>query len=67
MVMSMCVKNEIWLKQVLRDMSMNKYLEVNSHCVSIQENEAHQAASLIQLRKDNQVVLILVKNTHVHE
>ncbi len=41
MVMSMCVKTEIWLEQMLRDMSMSKYLKVNLHCVSIQENEAH--------------------------
>ena len=41
MTMSMCTKTEIWLEQMLRDMSMSKYLEVNSHCVNIQENEAH--------------------------
>ncbi len=67
MVMSMCVKTEIWLEQMLRDMSMSKYLKVNLHCVSIQENEAHWASSFIQLREDNQVVLILIKNTHIHE
>lgn len=39
----------------------------NLHHVSIQENEAHQTASPIQLREDNQAVLTLVKDTHVHE
>jgi len=34
-VMSMCTKTEIWLEQMLRDMNMNKYLEVNSHCMNI--------------------------------
>ncbi len=67
MVMSMCTKTEIWLEQMLRDMNIGKYLEVNLHCISIQENEAHWAFSLIQLRKDNQAVLILIKNAHVHE
>ncbi len=34
-VMSMCAKTEIWLEQILRDISIDKYLEVNSYCVSI--------------------------------
>ncbi len=41
MIMSMCVKTEIWLEQMLRDMNISKYLEVNSHCMNIQENKAH--------------------------
>jgi len=41
MIMSMCMKTEIWLEQMLRDISISKYLEVNSHCINIQENEAH--------------------------
>ncbi len=41
MTMSMCAKTEIWLEQMLRDININKYLKVNLHCVSIQENEAH--------------------------
>jgi len=40
-VMSMCTKTEIWLEQMLKDMNIDKYLEVNLHCVSIQENKAH--------------------------
>ena len=46
---------------------MNKYFEINLHHVSIQKNKAHQAASFIQLKEDNQAVLILIKNAHVHE
>ncbi len=34
-VMSMCAKTEIWLEQMLRDININKYLEVNSHCMNI--------------------------------
>jgi len=41
MAMSMCMKTEIWLEQMLRDINIDKYLEVNSHCISIQENKAH--------------------------
>ncbi len=41
MAMSMCMKTEIWLEQMLRDINIDKYLEVNSHCMSIQENKAH--------------------------
>ncbi len=48
-------------------MSMSKYFEINLHYVSIQKNEAHQAASLIQLKENNQAVLILIKNTYVHK
>ena len=67
MAMSMCAKTGIWLGQVLRDMGMGKYLGANSHCVSIQEDEAHRASSPIQLRGDNQAALTLVKDAHVHE
>ena len=46
---------------------MNKYFEINLYHVSIQKNEAHQIASLIQLKENNQSVLILIKNTYVHK
>jgi len=52
---------------MLKDMNISKYLKVNLHCVSIQENEAHQTSSFIQLREDNQAILTLIKNAHVHE
>ncbi len=51
---------------MLRDMSMNKYFKINLHHVSIQKNETHQTTSLIQLKENNQTVLILIKNTYVH-
>ncbi len=34
-IMSMCIKTEIWLKQILRDISIDKYLEVNLYCINI--------------------------------
>jgi len=52
---------------MLRDIDISKYFEVNLHCMSIQENKAHQTSSFIQLREDNQVILTLIKNIHVHE
>jgi len=39
--MSMCIKTEIWLKQMLRDINISKYLEVNLYCMSIQKNKAY--------------------------
>ena len=48
-------------------MGLDKYLDSNSYCVSIQENETHREISSLQLRGDNQAVLTLVKNVHVHE
>ena len=67
MAMSMCTKTEVWLTQILRNMGLGKYLDSNSYCVSIQENETHRETSPLQLRSDNQAVLTLVKDVHVHE
>ena len=35
--------------------------------MSIQKNETHWQSSLLQLKKNNQITLTLVKNAHVHE
>ena len=67
MAMSMCTKTEVWLTQILRDMGLDKYLDSNSYCISIQENETHREISPLQLRGDNQAVLTLIKDAHVHE
>ena len=48
-------------------MKLDKYLDSNSYCVSIQEDETHKKISSLQLRDDNQTVLTLIKNVHVHE
>ena len=34
-IMSMCAKIEIWLEQILRNININKYFEVNSHYINI--------------------------------
>ena len=67
MTMFMCTKTEVWLTQILRNMGLGKYLDSNSYCVSIQENETHKKILSLQLRGDNQAVLTLIKNVHVHE
>ena len=67
MTMSMCTKTEVWLTQILRNMRLDKYLDSNSYCASIQENETHKQSSSLQLKRDNQAVLTLIKNVHVHE
>jgi len=67
MIMSMFTKIEIWLVQMLRNINMSKYFEINLHHVSIQKNEAHQVILFIQLKENNQVVLILIKNVYVHK
>ena len=48
-------------------MGLDKYLGSNSYCISIQENETHRETSSLQLRGDNQAVLTLIKDVHVHE
>ena len=45
MTMFMCTKTEVWLTQILRNMKLDKYLDSNSYCVSIQENETHREIS----------------------
>ena len=67
MIMFMCTKTEVWLIQILRNMRLDKYLDSNSYCVSIQENETHKKILSLQLRNDNQTVLTLIKNVYVHE
>ena len=66
-IMFMCTKTEVWLTQILRNIELDKYLDSNSYCVSIQENEIHKKISLLQLRNDNQTVLTLIKNVHVYK
>ena len=48
-------------------MRLDKYLKANSHHVSIQKNETHRENTSLQLKKNNQTVLTLIKNTYVHE
>ncbi len=37
----MCIKTEIWLEQMLRDINIDKYFKVNLYYINIYKNEAH--------------------------
>ena len=67
MVMFMYAKTEVWLTQIFRNMKLDKYLDSNLYCVSIQENKTHKKILSLQLRDDNQTVLTLIKNAYVYE
>jgi len=67
MTMSICAKTEVWLTQILRDIELGKYLKVNLHHVSIQKNETYRENTSLQLKRNNQTVLTLVKNAYVHK
>ena len=67
MIMFIYTKTEVWLTQILKDIKLDKYLDSNLYCVSIQENETHKKILSLQLRDDNQTVLTLIKNVYVHK
>ncbi len=48
-------------------MRLDKYLEVNLHCVNIQKNETHKKNTFLQLKKNNQTALTLIKNAYMHK
>ncbi len=52
---------------MLRNIKLDKYLEVNLHCVSIQKNKIHKENVFLQLKKDNQAALTLIKNIYVYK
>jgi len=67
MTLSICVKKNLWINQVLKNMNLTKYLSINHSHVDILEKITHQSVSLTQLKKDNQASLMLIKNAHIHE
>jgi len=48
-------------------MRLDKYLEVNLHYISIQKNEIHKENIFLQLKRNNQAVLTLIKNVYVYK
>ena len=42
MALSSCAKEGLWIKQLLKDISFNKYLGGNPNCVDIVESIRHQ-------------------------
>ncbi len=67
MTLSICVKKDLWINQVLKNMNLTKYLSISHSCVDILEKITHQSVSFTQLKKDNQASLMLIKNAHIHE
>jgi len=67
MALLSCAKEGLWISQLIRDISITKYLGGGIGKVNISENEAHMDALLIQMKGDNQASLTLVKDAHIHE
>ena len=67
MILSTYAKKELWATQLLKDMSFEKYFEIELNQVFIIEKVKHETHSSIQLLDDNQATNFLVKDTHIHE
>ncbi len=67
MTLSICIKKSLWISQVLKNMNLTKYLSISHSHVNILEKITHQFVSLTQLKEDNQAILMLIKNAHIHE
>lgn len=67
MALSTCVKEGLWVAQLLRDLGLSKYLGTQLGQVAIAENVKHEACSPMQLHGDNQAANLLVKDAHIHE
>ena len=72
MALFTCMKECLWIIQLLRDMNLIKYLRDPLNQVNIKENSKHKADSLTQLilacfKGDNQASLTLIKEPHIYE
>ena len=67
MILFTCVKENLWIAQLLKNMRFAKYLETKLNQVIIVENAKHEDNSSMQLFDDNQTINLLVKNAHIHE
>ncbi len=67
MTLSICIKKDLWISQVLKNMNLTKYLSISHSHVDIFKKITHQSVSFTQLKKDNQASFILIKNAHIHE
>ena len=67
MALSTCVKEGLWIAQLLKDMGFAKYLGTELGQVAIAENAKHEDSSSMQLFGDNQAANLLVKDAHIHE
>ncbi len=53
MTLSICIKKDLWINQVLKNMNLIKYLNINHNHVDILEKITHQSVLFTQLKKDN--------------
>ncbi len=67
MTLLICIKKDLWISQVLKNMNLTKYLNISYSHVDILEKITHQSISLTQLKRDNQASFMLIKNAHIHE
>jgi len=67
MTLSICIKKDLWISQVLKNMNLTKYLSISHSRVDILKKITHQSVSLTQLKKDNQASFMLIKNVHIYE
>ncbi len=67
MTLSICIKKNLWISQVLKNMNLTRYLSISYSHVDILEKITHQSVSLTQLKEDNQATFMLIKNAHIHE
>ncbi len=67
MTLSICIKKNLWINQVLKNMNLTKYLSISHSHVDILEKITHQSVSFTQLKKDNQASFMLIKNAYIHE
>ncbi len=53
MILLICIKKNLWINQVLKNMNLTKYLSINHSHVDILEKITHQSVSFTQFKKDN--------------
>ena len=66
MALSIYAKEGLWISQLLRDLGLTMFIGDYLKRVSIIEDKAYKAASPTQIKGDNQAVLALVGNKHIH-
>lgn len=67
MILSICIKKDMWMIQLLKNMSLSKYLKNDLNRVNLVKNVKHEAQSSVQLKRNNQIANSFVKNAHIHE
>ena len=67
MALSICVKEGLWISQLLRDLGFTMFIGDSLKQVNIIEDEVYKSASPTQIKGDNQAALALVGNKHIHD